>query len=228
MQAQVWTVGEQTATSVELHVDLVDGLGGFPGNRRVTVTYALDGAALRMDVTAETDAPTVMNPANHSYWVLDPGLGFAGHRLRVDTARYTEPNDALMPTGRVLDVDGSPYDFRNGLQLTGNADQFFDLNLCLSDTRQDLRPVAWLTGTAGVSMEMSTTECGLQVYDCGTIDAPNFATHHGAPIRPYSGLALEAQSWPGALAHDHFPSILLHPGETYRQSTGWRFMRTEP
>ena len=63
-------------------------------------------------------------------------------------------------------------------------------------------------------MEMGTTECGLQLYDGGTIDGRDYPTHHGAPYGPYAAPALEAQSWPGSLAQTHFPDIILRPGRT--------------
>lgn len=225
MQKQVWRLADHGADFVALTLDLPDGLGGFPGNRSVTAAYYVDGASLRMKVTATTDASTLMNPANHSYWSLDPDLGFSGHTLTVKADRFTEPDQNLMPTGRVLDVTGTDYDFRVGKVLTADNNQFFDLNLVTADQRGPLRPVATLRGTSGVQMVMSTTECGLQVYDCGTIKAPEFPTHHGQPYMPYSGIALEAQSWPGAVANDHFPSIVLRPNETYEQITEWAFSR---
>ena len=223
MQRQVWDVADHGDDFVTLRLSLPDGLGGFPGNRDIHATYRVSGNALTLTAQATSDAPTLMNPANHSYWNMDGTAGFAGHILNVHADRFTEPNDALMPTGKLLPVDGSPYDFRDGMTLSGDDSQFFDLNLVLSDTRVDLRPVAKLTGTSGVWMEMSTTECGLQVYDCGTISRPDFPTNHDRPYTFYEGVALEAQSWPGATVHDHFPSIVLNPGDTYEQVTQWAF-----
>ena len=111
------------------------------------------------------------------------------------------------------------------MKMAGDASQFFDFNLCLTDRRRPLQKIATLIGTHGVSMDMATTECGLQVYDCGTINAPQFKTHNDVPYGPYSGLALEAQSWPGSLAHSHFPSIYLRPHTQYEQVTSWTFSK---
>jgi aldose 1-epimerase len=128
-----------------------------------------------------------------------------------------------MPTGRILPVAGSKYDFRSGLIMAGDTSQFFDFNLCMSDHKRPLSPVATLTGKQGVHMKMATTECGLQVYDGGTIHAPGYGTHHGAHYGAYAALALEAQSWPGSLAHAHFPDIILRPSNQYEQITSWTF-----
>ncbi|MGB1234663.1 MAG: galactose mutarotase [Planktomarina sp.] len=223
---QIWNIKDRGADHVTLTLKLPDGLGGFPGNRFVTAAYVVDGAALRLTVTATTDAATLMNFANHSYWSLDPTLGFAGQTLTVHADQYTETDDSIIPTGRVLDVSGTQYDLRDGVTLTGDATQFFDWNLCTADARGPLRPVAELRGTGGVSMVMSSTEAGLQVYDCGTINAPDFATHHGQPYLNYSGLALEAQSWPGAERHDTFPTIELSADQAYEQVTQWAFSST--
>ncbi|MGV6839281.1 MAG: aldose epimerase family protein [Planktomarina sp.] len=225
-QNQVWELAEHGDTYAVLTLQVPDMMGGFPGNRTTKVRYDVEGASLHLTATATTDAVTLMNPANHSYWALDPDIGFAGHKLTVWADTYSEPGDSLMPTGQILPVDGSPYDFRQGQVLAGGSDQFFDLNLCSAKERQPLRKVARLKGTSGVFMDMATTECGLQVYDCGTINAPGFPTHHGAAYGPYAGVALEAQSWPGATTHEHFPSILLNPEDTYTQVTQWSFGRT--
>lgn len=223
IQKQVWALSDYGSDYAILSLDLPDGMGGFPGNRTMTVHYTVTGASLTMTVHATTDAPTIMNPANHSYWSLDPRAGFAGQVFDVHADRYSEPAETLMPTGRILPVEHSAYDFRGGMTLAGDDSQFFDVNLVLADTRRALTHVATLTGVKGVQMKISTTECGLQVYDCGTINAPDFDTHHGAPYGPYSGLAVEAQSWPGATTHSHFPSIELYPDETYQQITQWDF-----
>ena len=223
MQKQLWTIAKYGPEFVTFELHLEDGLGGFPGNRNVKIQYRVSGSSLTMNIQARTDSPTLFNPANHSYWSLDPDLGFKSQVLQVYADRYTEPDEKLMPTGMLLPTKGSPYDFQSGKLIAGDASQFFDLNLCLSDRREPMRKVAILTGTKGIRMEMATTECGLQVYDCGTINAPGFTTHHGVPYAPYSGLALEAQSWPGATIHAHFPDITLRPEDTYNQRTSWTF-----
>ena len=225
MQKQVWRVTDYGTNFLVLKLTLPNGLGGFPGNRQIEVRYTVMQSTLIMTVHATTDATTVFNPANHSYWSLDPKVGFKDQVLQVSADRFTEPDDTLMPTGQVLSVLGTQYDFQNGMKMAGDASQFFDFNLCLTDRRRPLQKIATLTGTHGVSMDMATTECGLQVYDCGTINAPQFKTHHDVPYGPYSGLALEAQSWPGSLAHSHFPSIYLRPHTQYEQVTSWTFSK---
>ena len=110
-------------------------MGGFPGNRDITLRYEIERASLRMTATASSDAPTTpFNPANHSYWSLDPTPGYGGQTLQIAADHYSEPDAELMPTGRILPVDDSPYDFRAGRTLAGDARDFYDLNLCLGAT----------------------------------------------------------------------------------------------
>ncbi|MEM1237747.1 MAG: aldose epimerase family protein [Pseudomonadota bacterium] len=220
---QVWEIEAQSATSVTLTLRLPDGLGGFPGNRWFRAIYRVSGSTLSLEVAAETDAPTLISLANHSYWALDPTPGFAGHTLTIPAGRYLEPDEDLMPTGRMLPVEGGAYDARAGLSLTGNADQFFDLNYCFCEGDRALHDVARLRGTSGVEMTMETTAPGLQVYDCGTIDGAGFASHHGREYGHYSGVALEAQRWPGATSHASFPRVEFGPGERFHQLTRWSF-----
>ena len=223
MHRQVWSIADHGSDYVVLKLALEDGLGGFPGNREIELRYTVHKTTIRMTVNATTDAPTPFNPANHSYWSLDPTVGFSGQTFQMDADHYSEPDENLMPTGQILPVEGSPYDFRRGAVMAGDNSQFFDLNLCITSQKRPLTTVATLTGTQGVRMEMATTECGVQLYDGGTIHAPDYNTHHDAPYGPYAAPALEAQSWPGSLAHAHFPNIILRPGAQYEQITSWTF-----
>tara|TARA_B110000483_G_scaffold48867_1_gene60800 strand:- start:563 stop:1366 length:804 start_codon:yes stop_codon:yes gene_type:complete len=223
MHRKVWSIADHGPDFVVLKLALADGLGGFPGNREIELRYTVHQASISMTVQAITDAPTPFNPANHSYWSLDPTVGFSGQTFQVHSDHYSEPDENLMPTGQILPVAGSQYDFRSGSIMAGDNSQFYDFNFCMADQKRPLTIVATLTGTEGVRMEMATTECGLQLYDGGTIHAPGHGTHHGASYDPYAAPALEAQSWPGSLDHAHFPDIILRPGARYEQITSWTF-----
>ena len=223
MHLKVWSIADHGPDFVVLKLALADGLGGFPGNREIELRYTVHQASISMTVQAITDAPTPFNPANHSYWSLDPTVGFSGQTFQVHSDHYSEPDENLMPTGQILPVAGSQYDFRSGSIMAGDNSQFYDFNFCMADQKRPLTIVATLTGTEGIRMEMATTECGLQLYDGGTIHAPGHGTHHGASYDPYAAPALEAQSWPGSLDHAHFPDIILRPGAQYEQITSWTF-----
>lgn len=217
-QIKVWNLVSADETSVTLALDLADGEGNFPGNRPVQVRFSVHpGHVLRMEVTATTDALTLFNAANHSYWNMDGSANWAGHSLQIAAATYLPTTDTFAPTGEIADVTGTAMDFRRGRKIT-QADTVLDHNFCLSGGRQPIRDVLWLTGTSGLTMTIATTEPGIQVYDGRNAMRPGRGT--------YEGLAIEAQNWPDAPNHPGFPSIELKPGETYTQITEWRFTKS--
>jgi aldose 1-epimerase len=220
--ARVWSVAAATASEVTLRLSLPDGLGGFPGNRQITATYALSGTALTLTLTATTDAPTLMNLASHGYWTMDGRSDIRGQRLRVAADRYLPVDAALLPTGEARPVTGA-FDLRAGRPL--DLTEGFDHNFCLSDGPRPLSFAADLTGQSGLRMTLETTEPGLQIYDARGLNTAPFPGHAGQPYGAHAGLALEPQRWPDAAAHPGFPPITLQPGETYRQVTRFRFNR---
>lgn len=212
---QVWDVVEVTENSATLSITLPDGMCGLPGNRQVTVTFAVTAPAnLTMKVTGQTDSKTLMNFANHSYWNLDGTDTWAGHQLCIAAERYLPGTDDAYPTGEIADVNGTEMDFRTVREIAPGKPPL-DNNFCLSDARTGLRDVLWLTGQSGVQMTMATTETGIQIYDGRQAQRPGHGT--------YEGLAIEAQSWPDAPNHRGFPSIMLTPDAPYQQITRWRF-----
>lgn len=226
IHSEVWEVVEATAEAITLTIDMPDGEGGFPGNRRITARYAITApATLRLTLQAKTDAPTLMNLANHSYWRLDPGPTFAAHTLRVAADRYLPSSEDLIPLGAPQPVAGTRFDFREGRVLQPGVEGLIDNNFCVSDARVPLRPVAWLTAPSGVSMEMGSNEPGLQVFDAHIMDLPEAHTHDGPAPIAHAAVALEAQHWPNAPHNPDYPSIVLRPGEAWEQITEWRFSK---
>lgn len=210
---QNWTVVDQTDTAVTLEIKLPDGMCGLPGNRVVRATYTVSAPGnLLMKITGTTDVNTVMSFANHSYWNLDGTDDWSGHHLQIAADRFLPCTADNYPTGDIADVTDTTMDFRTSRQVAVGADQF-DNNFCLSDTRLPLRDVLTLTGVSGVRMTLATTETGVQIYDGR--DTPH----------PFEALAIEAQSWPDAPNNRKFPSIRLPKGDTYEQTTQWRFAR---
>lgn len=214
---KVWDLVEADAASVTLAIDLPDGEGGFPGNRHIEARFWLQApATLRMEVTGRTDAPTLMNFANHSYWNLDGTPCWEGHSLRIAADHYLPATPDFTPTGEIAPVAGSTHDFRVARVIAPNDPQL-DNCFCLGRARVPLRDVLWLKGRSGVEMVMATTEPGIQAYDGRHAIRPGRA--------PYEGLAFEPEFWPDATNHPDFPKIDLAPGESYHQLTEWRFSR---
>jgi len=224
--AQIWTVSDHTTNSATLQLDLPDGLGGFPGNRQIIAQFKITGNTLTLTLSATTDATTLMNLANHSYWHLDEAPTTAGHSLQVAADHYTPTSlETLLPTGQIVPVENTRFDNRQPRTLQAGAEGLIDTNFCLSDSRQPLRPVAWLRGTSGLNMEFATTEPGLQVFDGHILNQPDFPGNDGPPHRAYGGCALEAQFWPDAPNNPNFPDISLRPNTPWQQITSWTFSR---
>ncbi len=208
--ARLWHPQIVDPAAATLTLELPDGDGGFPGNRRLTARFSVaPPATLRLEITAQTDAPTFFNLTNHSYWRLGPGETWDGTRLRIAADSYLPTDATAAPTGAIASVDETPMDFRHGATPRPGAPPL-DHNFCLSNARQPLRDVAWLTGPSA-ELAMATTEPGLQVYDAR------------AESPAYHALALEAQGWPDAPNRADFPSVVTRPGESYAAVTEWRF-----
>ncbi|WP_323768066.1 aldose epimerase family protein [Marinovum sp.] len=218
LSQQVWAVTASSAQSVTLGLTLADGEGGLPGPLEISVTYAIDGVgALGIEITAESERPTLCNPAFHGYWSLT-GTGLAGHRLTVDADAYLPTDAALLPTGEVAPVAGTGYDLRRPVALPPAVD--LDTNFCLNGN--GMRAVARLE-TDRLAMTLETDAPGLQIYDAARLDTAPAGGHHGAPYGAHAGLALEPQSWPDAPNHPEFTQITLRPGAVFRQSTRFCF-----
>ncbi|MEM6637872.1 MAG: aldose epimerase family protein [Pseudomonadota bacterium] len=222
--ALVWELEEFSETHCVLRVELADGHGGFPGHRTITARYQVSPpAAISLQLIAETNLPTPMNLANHSYWRLGPDPVIEGHRLRILADRVVELDHSFIPTGKLNHVDGSRFDMKEGRTISDPGKDIYDVNFCLSEDRRSLTHVAKLEGPAGLAMDLSTTEPGLQLFTSDTVTTGAFTGHEGVPYGPRKGIALEAQFWPDAPNNPHFPSITLRPGETYAQETVFEF-----
>ena len=213
-QHRIWQIAEASESAVTLNLSLPAGEGNMPGNRAVRARFAITEAGLQLDITASTDALTLFNAANHSYWNLDGSATWAGHALQIAADHYLPVTADFCPTGQVAPVDGTQFDLRRMRQIEPGVD-VYDHNFCLSKGCQSLRDVLWLTGASGVAMTLATTECGVQVYDGRNAQRPGQAL--------YEGLAIEPQSWPDAPNHAGFPAIELRAGEDYHQTSRWSF-----
>ena len=209
-----WKILSATETEAVLALELEDGECGLPGRRRITARYTVDGPCLALQIEGETDAPTLMSIANHSYWNLDGSQDYGGHRLWIDADRYLPSTEDFYPTGEIAEVADTVMDFRRTREIAPGAPQF-DNCFCLSDAPSGLRPVLRLTGARGVEMTVATNQPGIHVYDGREAIRPGRG--------PFEGLAIEAEFWPDAPTNPHFPSIRLDPEHRYRQETTWTF-----
>ncbi|MCR6485177.1 galactose mutarotase [Amycolatopsis sp. OK19-0408] len=213
---RVWSAAEVPG-GLRLRLRSPDGDQGYPGTLTTEVTYRLVAPGrLSIGYRASTDAPTVVNLTNHTYWNLaGAGAGDVhGHWLRIPAARYCPTDENLIP-GEVAPVEGTPFDFRQATRIgarLGAPDRQlaiaggYDHNWVL-DGR--LAAQAW-DPVSGRLLTMRTTEPGVQFYS---------GNHLTADLGSGAGFALEAQHFPDSPNRPDFPSTVLRPGEVYRQET---------
>jgi aldose 1-epimerase len=210
-----------------------DGEEGYPGNLAVTITYALtDANALSISYDAVSDQDTVVNLTNHSYFNLNGEGPVLGHALQVFADYLTENDQNCLPTGVLLPVSGTPFDFSKPKQLgcdIGAEDvqlrfgSGYDHNYVLqgADPARLKKAAVLFAPESGITMTTYTTQPGLQLYT-GNHLIPRKGKN-GSRINRRTGVCLETQLWPNATAYDHFPSPVLRAGERYHTETVYRF-----
>ncbi|MFC7997730.1 aldose epimerase family protein [Streptomyces rochei] len=211
---RVWDV-EPVADGVRLSRVSPHGEEGFPGRVEFSATYTLDASgALRIVYEAVTDAPTVLNPTNHSYFNLGgPGSGHTGgHELRIAASRFTPVDGDLIPAGAPADVADTRFDFRRTRKVGSGYDHNFVLDKGVTDTAVEVAEL--YDPASGRVLTVATTEPGLQLYT---------ADHLGEPFAPGDGVALETQHFPDSPNRPEFPSTVLRPGEAFRSETVYGF-----
>jgi aldose 1-epimerase len=227
---RVWALTQADESAASFALVSPDGDMGYPGRVDARVTYRLrEPATLEVEMTATTDRPTQVNLAHHSYFNLaDAGASDTlDHRLTIPARFYTPLDAALVPTGEIARVEGTPRDFRAArmVRTPGEGGEPFrhDINYVLDRPRGGLALAARLESPSGdCVMECWTSEPGVQLYDGWKIALP-VAGLGGVRYAARSGLCLEAQRFPDGPNVAHFPSTRLDPGEVYGQVTQYRF-----
>lgn len=215
---QLWKMeplsGEE---GVRLRLTSPDGEMGYPGKLEIAVTYRLSGNRLRIDFSAETDAPTPVNIVQHNYFNLMGEGDIRDHTLQIAADAYTPCRDDLIPTGEIATVDGTQFDFREARPLKDEAGEPLscDNNLVLTKGRDVSTPVARLTAPDGsLALTLKTDQPGLQLYTGGKVNVP-VPGLHGRTYPRFAGLCLEDQNFPDAINHADFPSPVITPERSY-------------
>ena len=220
---QRWHVIAQASDSVTLGLESLDGHEGYPGNLSVRARYSVKGATLRLDFTATSDAPTLVNLCHHAYFNLSREKTIDDHLLWLSATEFLQVDADLVPTGIVESVEGTPADFRTARRMRDPQGRGQVLNHTMILARS---PRPFLSHAATVvadrRMQLWTTQPALHLYE-------GYRISEGTPLRggglagPRSGFCLEAQGWTDAPNHPGFPSIELLPQEEYSHATEYRF-----
>jgi aldose 1-epimerase len=237
----VWTIAKVESgrvASVQLTYTSRDGEEGYPGTLRASVTYSLDDAGtLTTSYEATTDKPTIVNLTNHSIFNLagvTAARSILDHRLTVNADAYTPVTDTLIPTGELRSVAGSPFDFRQSQRVGARIRDASDPQIAIGrgyDHNFVLRGGVTATPKlaarledpeSGRVVELFTTEPGVQVYTGNFLDGTTVGKSR-VVYRQGDGIALEPQKFPDSPNHPAFPSARLDPGQTYRQTSYYRF-----
>lgn len=229
----VWDVLKVSKSKLILQCVLADGTDGFPGTLTTRLVYSITKQnGLRLEFESTTDKPTIVNTTCHSYFNLD-GIGngdIMNHELTICASHITEADRANIPTGQLLPVEGTAYDFRTKVRLGDRIMEMprrgegfrpgqrlevpegkvfqYDNNFCLD--HKDPKAVEWVatlySPQSGRKMDILNNHPGIQVYS-------------GAR----TAIALESQMYPDSPNHPEFPSVVLNPGEVYRHTCEYQF-----
>ncbi|GLE51727.1 aldose 1-epimerase [Mycobacterium montefiorense] len=237
--AKVWQASQHNASdSVSLKLQYVSPAGemGYPGTLTTTVTYTLNQKSeLRIDYHATTDAPTVINLTNHSYFNLagEDTVDIYGQRVTIHADNYTPTDPTQIPTGQIARVQGTPFDFTSptaiGAHITANDPQLlsahgYDHNWVINrgDNTGLVEAARAEDPQTGRTLTVSTTEPGVQFYTSNFLDGA-FTGTSGHIYRQGAGFAMETQHYPDSPNHPNFPTTTLNPGQTYDSTTVFAF-----
>ena len=234
--SQMFDITPMDATTLECKYLSEDGDNGYPGNLNVKITYKLtDDNALDIMYEAETDKPTIVNLTNHSYFNLsgNPNNTILDHVLFMDCNTYTPVNEALIPTGKIEKVQGTPMDFTSPTAIGARIDDTkfiqikfgggYDHNWILNQPGAIDQLACKVTcPSTGIVLEVYTIEPGVQFYTGNFLNG-TVTGKKGIAYQKRVAFCLETQHYPDSPNHPNFPSTVLRPGETYASRRIYKF-----
>lgn len=235
-QYKVYDVVEADDSHIVLAMYSPDGDANFPGAVEATVTYRLtDDNALDISYEAASDAPTIINLTNHSYFNLsgDPSTSICDDWLWIAADSFTPVDSTFMTTGEIVPVEGTPMDFRTAKRIGDDIDRYdfvqlkngngYDHNWVLATAGDITRKAAEVRNdVSGIVLEVYTDEPGVQVYTGNFLDG-SVTGKHGIVYNQRAAICLETQHYPDSPNKPAWPSVVLRPDETYRSHCIYRF-----
>ena len=225
----VWQA-KQAENGIQLSYESEDGDENYPGNLLVKVIYRLEDNALRIDYEAKTDAATIINLTNHSYFNLSGADTILEHELKLNADRFTPIDKTFIPTGDLANVAKTPFDFREfhpiGERIFDQNEQLqfadgYDHNWVLNSDDNLTLAATLREHTTGRQLEVFTTQPGIQFYSGNML--PELKGKGGKLYEKHAGQCLETQHFPDSPNKPLFPSVVLNPDEIYKQSTVFKF-----
>jgi len=226
---KIWDVVSVNDSSLVLFYQSQDGEEGYPGNLKVHVTYTVTSDnELIIDYSASTDKTTAINLTNHSYFNLSGAKAstILDHQLYINAKQITEANEALIPTGNIIEIAGGPLDFSTTKKIGKDINQVpggYDHNYVLNKDEGRLSLAAEVIDPlTGRGIEVKTTKPGMQLYTANFLDS-SITGKSGIKYPKYGGFCLETQFYPDSPNHPEFPSAILNPDEKYEETTIYKF-----
>lgn len=232
---KVWDAVQPNDSTLELRLQSPDGEAGFPGNLNVKVVYTLTyDNSLKLEYTATTDKPTVVNLTNHSYFNLsgNPDKDILDETVMFNADSFTPIDSTFMTSGEIRTVEGTPFDFRKGKtvgqDINAEDEQLrnglgYDHNMILNTDGNLSMLAGKITDSgSGISMEIYTTEPGIQFYTGNFLDG-KVKGKKGIAYPRRSAICVETQHYPNSPNLSNYPSTVLRPGEIYSSSCIYKF-----
>ena len=216
---------DSTGVYVRFELDSPHGDSGFPGNLKVVVTYGLTKSnEVIARYEAKANAPTPINLTNHAYFNLagegEPSL--FTHEMVLHSSSYVEVDEGLIPTGRLIPVRGSPFDFRNRKPVMQDCAAGYDHCFTIDGDPGKLRPCAEVyESSSGRTMKVFTTQPGVQFYTGNNLS--NVQGKAGSIYPRHSGFCLETQHFPDSPNRNDFPSCFFGPDRQYSEKSVFMF-----
>ena len=226
--SKLWDVVEHKTNTLILSLESRDQDENYPGTLKTTVSYTInDLNELKVGFYAYSDMDTIINLTQHSYFNLNGNTGedILNHKIKINSNQITEIDHQLIPTGKFLDVKGTPLDLRKltriGKMINQNFQQMnfakgYDHNFVLNNNKaNNIKKVAELIGDkTKIKMIVKTDLPGLQFYSGNFLDG-SYEGKNGFKLTRNSGLCLEPQYFPDSPNNSHFPPTILKKGDVY-------------